>query len=319
MPRGRHRHEQPLHRLLPPAAVAAAALACAGGAWLVGPAGLGDTDTVVLRGLAAAAALAAVTGAVLTRRWDRRAGRRVAELDARRASMEWRAEEREAEHEAELEEARELRAAVERKLTARRAELGRLRNEHAALLRRYANAETERASALEGRRLLELEAAAPVRAALTSGAADHRSASGAPTPLTYLQASEALRHLRRSAERQRRLRAVEGGEADGPPTPASPAAAAAPVPPPAVRPAPAPRRPGGGFDFFGSAGAKPAGAARASGPAPRRDAGSPGTAEDAEPEPAPRSRRTHPAAGKVVDLADDAAALDITELRSALP
>ncbi|EST39009.1 hypothetical protein N566_04370, partial [Streptomycetaceae bacterium MP113-05] len=147
MPRGRHRHEQPLHRLLPPVAVAAAALACAGGAWLAGPAGIGDTDTVVLRGLAAAAALAAVTGAVLTRRWDRRAGRRVAELEARRASAEWRAEERQAEHEAESEEARDLRAALEKKLAAKRTELGRLRTEHAALLRRYATAETERAGA----------------------------------------------------------------------------------------------------------------------------------------------------------------------------
>jgi hypothetical protein len=295
---------------MPPAAVAAAALACAGGAWLVGPAGLGDTETVVLRGLVAAAALAAVTGAVLTRRWDRRAGRRVAELEARRASMEWRAEERQAEHEAELEEARERHTALERKLAAKRAELGRLRNEHAALLRRYATAETERASALEGRRLLELEAAAPARAALTSGAADHRSASGAPTPLTYLQASEALRHLRRSAERQRRLRAVEGA-----PETATPTATAFPVPPPAVRPAQPPRRQVGGFDFFGAAKAKPSGAARASTPAPRREAGS---ADDAEPERAPLRRPAHRAAGKVVDLgADDA--LDITELRSALP
>jgi hypothetical protein len=52
---------------------------------------------------------------------------------------------------------------LEQRLRAKRAELAGLRNEHAALLRRYATAETERATALEGRRLLEIEAA-PARA-----------------------------------------------------------------------------------------------------------------------------------------------------------
>ena len=115
--------------------------------------------------LAAAAAAAAVTGAVLMRTWDRAAGRRVAELDAcPRAATSGSTEERIAELETDVEESRELRAALDAKLRAKRAELARLRNEHAALLRRYATAETERASALEGRRLLALEAAAPPKA-----------------------------------------------------------------------------------------------------------------------------------------------------------
>ncbi|MER5825178.1 hypothetical protein ABT086_23690, partial [Streptomyces mirabilis] len=64
----------------------------------------------------------------------------------------------------DLDESRELRTKLEHKLRAKRAELAGLRNEHAALLRRYATAETERASALEGRRLLEIETVAPARA-----------------------------------------------------------------------------------------------------------------------------------------------------------
>ncbi|TVL92138.1 hypothetical protein CD790_10345 [Streptomyces sp. SAJ15] len=149
MPRGRHRQAPPLHRLLPPTSVAAASIACAAGAWLAG-------EVTVVRGLAAAASAAAVVGAVLLRRWDRAAGKRVAELTKARAREEWRAEERMAELEADVEEAREARAALNGKLRAKRAELARLRNEHAELLRRYATAETERARALEGRRQLAL-------------------------------------------------------------------------------------------------------------------------------------------------------------------
>jgi len=119
---------------------------------------------MVLRGLAAAAAVTAVVGAVVMRRWDTQAGKRVADLTRARASDEWRFEERVAELEADLDESRELRQKLEQRLRAKRAELAGLRNEHAALLRRYATAETERASALEGRRLLELEAATPARA-----------------------------------------------------------------------------------------------------------------------------------------------------------
>ncbi len=118
----------------------------------------------MLRGLAAAAAVTAVAGAVVMRRWDIQAGKQVADLTRARASDEWRHEERVAELESDLDESRELRGKLEQRLRAKRAELAGLRNEHAALLRRYATAETERASALEGRRLLEIEAAVPVPA-----------------------------------------------------------------------------------------------------------------------------------------------------------
>ncbi|MET9683143.1 hypothetical protein [Streptomyces coeruleorubidus] len=165
MPRGRHRHSPPLHRLLPPSAIAGVSLVCALGPWVF-------TEPMVLRGLAAAAAATAVIGAVVLRRWDTQAGKRVADLTRARASDEWRFEERVAELEADLEESRELRAKLEQRLRAKRTELAGLRNEHAALLRRYATAETERASVLEERRVLEIEATAPVRAALPAGAAE---------------------------------------------------------------------------------------------------------------------------------------------------
>ncbi|HCA85649.1 MAG TPA: hypothetical protein DEQ61_09240, partial [Streptomyces sp.] len=157
MPRGRHRHSPPLHRLLPPSTVIGVSLACGAGALLTG-------DPVTLRVLVAAAAAAAVTGAVLMRSWDRAAGRNVAELRRARVRDEWRTEEHIAELETDLEEARELRVGLEGKLRAKRSELARLRNEHAGLLRRYATAETERASALEGRRLLAIEASGAIPA-----------------------------------------------------------------------------------------------------------------------------------------------------------
>ena len=97
-------------------------------------------------------------------RLDQGAGKRVAELSRARASDEWRYDERIAEAESDLEESRELRTKLEAKLRSKRAELAALRNEHAALLRRYATAETERASALEGRRLLAIETSTPTRA-----------------------------------------------------------------------------------------------------------------------------------------------------------
>ncbi len=174
MPRGRHRHSPPLHRLLPPSAIAGVSLVCALGPWVF-------TEPVVLRALAAAAAVTAVVGAVVLRRWDTQAGRRVADLVRARASDEWRFEERVAELEADLEESRELRGKLEQRLRAKRTELAGLRNEHAALLRRYATAESERASVLEERRVLEIEATAPVRAALPAGAAQAPAeADGAP-------------------------------------------------------------------------------------------------------------------------------------------
>ncbi|MEU6577065.1 hypothetical protein [Streptomyces sp. NPDC046805] len=157
MPRGRHRHSPPLHRLLPPSAIAGLSLVCALSPWVF-------SETMVLRSLAAAAAATAVVGAVVMRRWDTQAGKQVADLTRARASDEWRHEERIAELEADLDESRDLRLKLEQRLRAKRTELTGLRNEHAALLRRYATAETERASALEGRRLLELEAVTPSRA-----------------------------------------------------------------------------------------------------------------------------------------------------------
>ncbi|WP_051828585.1 hypothetical protein [Streptomyces bicolor] len=157
MPRGRHRHSPPLHRLLPPSAIAGVSVVWALAPWVF-------TEPIVLRGLAAAAAATAVVGAVVMRRWDTQAGKKVADLTRARASDEWRYEERVAELETDLEESRELRMKLEQRLRAKRAELAGLRNEHAALLRRYATSETERASVLEERRVLEIEAATPTRA-----------------------------------------------------------------------------------------------------------------------------------------------------------
>ncbi|MFJ9351951.1 hypothetical protein [Streptomyces sp. NPDC101237] len=157
MPRGRHRHSPPLHRLLPPSVIAGVSLVCALGPWLF-------SQPTALRTLAAIAAATTAVGAAVMRRWDSEAGKQVADLSRARASDEWRHEERIAELETDLEESRELRAKLEQRLRAKRTELAGLRNEHASLLRRYATAETERASALEGRRLLEIEAVAPSNA-----------------------------------------------------------------------------------------------------------------------------------------------------------
>ncbi|MFJ8073946.1 hypothetical protein ACIQ7Q_08435 [Streptomyces sp. NPDC096176] len=265
MPRGRHRHSPPLHKLLPPSAVAGAAVLCASGAWFVG-------NAVVLRALVAAAAVAAVTGAVLMRSWDRSAGRRVAELTRGRASDQWKAEERVAELEADVEESRELRLKLDAKLRAKRVELAALRNEHAALLRRYANAETERASALEGRRQLAIEAAAPAKELPPAGST--------PTSGTYLRAAKALEDLTRNAAAQEARRTVEEArrrdlaeraqEADEPQGKhAAGAGTEQHVRPPSALPARRPvpaaaaivpygpqrsrvKRPEGGFDFFGT-------------------------------------------------------------------
>ncbi|MFD8454079.1 hypothetical protein [Streptomyces coelicoflavus] len=178
MPRGRHRHSPPLHRLLPPSAIAGVSVVCAFGPWLFG-------EMLILRVLAAAAAVTAVAGAVVMRHWDAQAGRRVADLTRARASDEWRFEERVAELESDLEESRELRQKLEHRLRAKRTELAGLRNEHASLLRRYATAETERASALEGRRLLEIEAA-PQAPALPAA----RTAPAQETPETVAEKVE---------------------------------------------------------------------------------------------------------------------------------
>ncbi|MFJ7768114.1 hypothetical protein ACIQ1J_06770 [Streptomyces sp. NPDC097107] len=178
MPRGRHRHSPPLHRLLPPSAIAGVSVVCAVGPWVF-------SEAMVVRLLAAAAAVTAVVGAVVMRHWDAQAGRRVADLTRARASDEWRYEERVAELESDLEESRELRVKLEHRLRAKRTELAGLRNEHAALLRRYATAETERATALEGRRLLETEAV-PQAPALPAA----RSAPVEETPAEDTAATE---------------------------------------------------------------------------------------------------------------------------------
>ncbi|MEU5973165.1 hypothetical protein [Streptomyces sp. NPDC047315] len=187
MPRGRHRHSPPLHRLLPPSAVAGASVLSAAGAWFL-------TEPVLLRTLTAVAAGAALSGAFLMRRWDRSAGRRVADLVRGRASDAWQSEERIAELESDVEESRELRGKLETKLRAKRVELAALRNEHAELLRRYAAAETGRASALEGRRQLAIEVADP-KALPGAGVS--------PTAAAYLRAAQALDALARNAAAQR--------------------------------------------------------------------------------------------------------------------
>lgn len=352
MPRGRHRHSPPLHKLLPPSAVAGVSVLCASGALFAG-------NAVVLRALVAAAAAAAVTGAVLMRSWDRSAGRMVADLTRGRAGDQWKAEERIAELEADVEESRELRIKLDAKLRAKRVELAGLRSEHAALLRRYANAETERASALEGRRQLAIEAAAPARALLPAGST--------PTPSTFLRAAKALEDLSRNAAAQEARRTVEEArrrdlserarEADEPqgkhaagggterharPSSALPArrtvpaaAAIAPYGPQRSRA----KRPEGGFDFFGTGNAAAAGGGVARtgdddpGNGPVRAIEAPGTQRAIEAvqhedladvvgeEALAAQRVSGPrAVGKVIDLTahDETEQLDVARLRNAV-
>ncbi|MEV0121346.1 hypothetical protein AB0I16_07265 [Streptomyces sp. NPDC050703] len=287
MPRGRHRHSPPLHRLLPPSAVAGVSVLSAGGAWMF-------AEPVVLRGLVAVAAAAAVVGSVVMRRWDQAAGKQVAELGRARASDEWRHEERIAEAEADLEESRALRGKLETKLRAKRAELAALRNEHADLLRRYATAETERASALEGRRLLAIGASSPAPALPKAGAEDlvpgavdlvpavragapvpaarteTAPAAGAaarqgtgPTPSLFQRANAALDRMTPRTEQaptaapEAAAEAGAEGESRGKPGAADGYGGherAVAVAPPVQARRPAPQ---GGFDFFGNKSATP--------------------------------------------------------------
>ncbi|QNE76648.1 hypothetical protein F0344_20260 [Streptomyces finlayi] len=343
MPRGRHRHSPPLHRILPPSLVAGVSVVCAAGAWLL-------AEPLALRALVAATAAAAVSGAYLMRSWDRAAGLRVAELTRARAGDEWKAEERIAELESDLEESRELRTRLETKLRRKRVELAGLRGEHAALLRRYANAETERATALEGRRQLALEAAASPR--------ELPAARSTPTPAAYLRASQALRDLTRNAALQEARRTADGAgrrdlaerartrdvEADGPkgkhaaaagagghqhrrPSTALPAPQLSPVPMPVPAPRPiqaasaivpyaAARRhlvPQGSFDFFGTQKANAA-----------IEAVQNEDLADVVGEEALAHHRTgateNRAVGKVIDLTahDETEQLDVAGLRSAV-
>lgn len=228
--------------------------------------------------MVAAAAAAGVVGAVVMRRWDRQAGKQVAELTRSRTSAEWRHEERIAELESDLEESRELRTKLEHKIRSKRGELAGLRNEHAALLRRYATAETERATALEGRRQLAIEASAPARAlpparssalpvlpAPVPVVAPRPTPSVVPTPTLYRRANGALDRLTRRTTPAASA-APEVDEPSGKPSAAdqhvrvSGTAAgtrggiSVPVAASVVQPAPT-RRPvvEGSFDFFGMA------------------------------------------------------------------
>ncbi|WP_030300718.1 hypothetical protein [Streptomyces katrae] len=264
MPRGRHRNPEPLHRLLTPTTVAGVSVASAAVAWLI-------AEPLPLRLLVALTAAAGVAGAVVMRAWDRSAGRRVAELARERVKDEWKTEERIAELESDLEEARALRAKLDAKLRAKRVELAGLRGEHAALLRRYATAETERASALEGRRLLAIEASAAPAAAPKElpAVSEERTSSGAPTSVGYARAHAAMKALARKAEADpAQPKVLEGRgaepralEAGGPPSrtdgaTGAPAAVPARRPAAAVAPYSAVRRSAsrveGGFDFFGT-------------------------------------------------------------------
>ncbi|MFD8939474.1 hypothetical protein ACFV0R_30220 [Streptomyces sp. NPDC059578] len=178
--------------------IAGASVLCATGAWFV-------SEAAILRGLVVGASVVAVAGSVVMRNWDRSAGRRVAELLRARTSDEWRFEERVAEIEGELESARAVRGKLEKRLRAKRAELAALRGEHAGLLRRYATAETERASALEGRRQLAMETpAAPADAASSAATAPKAllatdEVSPVATVALYLRANAVLDRLERGA------------------------------------------------------------------------------------------------------------------------
>jgi len=210
--------------MLPPSAIAGVSLVCALGPWVF-------TQTTVLRVLSAAAAATAVAGAVVMRRWDVQAGKRVADLTRARASDEWRFEERVAELEADLDESRELRQKLEQRLRAKRAELAGLRNEHAALLRRYATAEADRASVLEQRRVLEIEATAPARAlpAGTGGAPVAEQDEPAEEPVRedvpavfspegsqlFLRANAALARLGKGDEKSAKANSDTAAPAEG--------------------------------------------------------------------------------------------------------
>ncbi|MFI0718714.1 hypothetical protein [Streptomyces sp. NPDC021224] len=311
MPRGRHRHSQPLHRMLPPLTVGGAAAVLTAASFVV-------ADTGVIRVITAATALTAIAGAALARTWDRAAGRKVADLEASRVREEWRTEERVAELESDLEESREIRARLEKKLRGKRAELARLRTEHADLLRRYATAEAERARALEKIRELRVGDVPQQQLALTGG-----SPVG---PAAFLKAEQALRELSRNTARQQAQATVDAArrrEAAAPEEPEGrhtaeaharaglapretrlvPAAAAVlPYPQAGAQSA---GRAVGGFDFFGTQKALPA--APPSGPA-LPPAAAPAAAEHAQAAEA----------SEVIDLTahDDTEQLDMTGLRA---
>lgn len=189
MPRGRHRTSLQTRRLLPSLTAVAVASACAGGS-------LASDDPVTLRVIVVVAAAAVYTGAVLQRRRERIQDREISRLQTARIRDEWHTDEKIAELESDLEDFREIRTRAERKLNAKRSEFARLRGEHAALLKRYATAESERARALEKSRLA-LGPAAPCSPL---------------TPSAFLRASAALDALTYNAARQEALEAAEAAE-----------------------------------------------------------------------------------------------------------
>ncbi|WP_030720434.1 hypothetical protein [Streptomyces sp. NRRL F-2580] len=336
MPRGRHRNPEPLHRLLTPTTIAGVSVISAGAAWLLA----GPDDGTALRLLVALTAAAGVGGAVVMRAWDRSAGRRVAELARERVKDEWRTDERIAELESDLEEARVLRGRLDAKLRAKRVELAGLRGEHAALLRRYATAETERASALEGRRLLAIEASAAPAAAQKElpAVSEERTSAGAPTSVGYARAHAALGALARRKQTQAALPAAPAA-APSAPAPAVPASSVPASSVPARRPAAAvapyaaqrrtASRVEGGFDFFGT---KNAAQARAVIEAVQNEdladvvgaeALAVHKAESVEaapgPEFKPETAETR-AVGQVIDLTahDETEPIDVVRLRTAI-
>ncbi|GAA2724468.1 hypothetical protein GCM10010315_54300 [Streptomyces luteosporeus] len=272
-------------------------------------------EPLVIRALAAASAAAAVVGSVMMRRWDRAAGKRVAQLSAARTRDEWKTEERIAELETDLEETRLARTRVEVKLRNKRAELARLRTEHADLLRRYATAETERASALEGRRLLEKGAGAKPAA---PGEAKALPPAGIG-PDAYRRAADALRTLERKAEATAAAKAAEeaaaakaaaenAGKNAG--KKQKPAAAKKTAKADAAPPVPAARRKvartQGGFDFFGNA--------KKDKPVDEQDLA------DVVGEEALAEAAGVDEDGKVIDLTahDETEQIDVAELRTAI-
>ncbi|MDX3536522.1 hypothetical protein PV721_19485 [Streptomyces sp. MB09-01] len=332
MPRGRHRNPEPLHRLLTPSTVAGVSVISAGAAWLL-------AEPLALRLLVALTAASGIGGAVVMRAWDRSAGRRVAELARERVKDEWRTDERIAELESDLEEARVLRGRLDAKLRAKRVELAGLRGEHAALLRRYATAETERASALEGRRLLAIEASAAPAATQKElpPVSEERTSAGAPTTVGYARAHAALGALARRAQ-QAALPAAPAAPsalpASSAPASSAPASAVpARRPAAAVAPYAAQRRTAsrveGGFDFFGT---KNAAQARAVIEAVQNEdladvvgaeALAVHKAESAQdvpgPEFKPATAETR-AVGQVIDLTahDETEPIDVVRLRTAI-
>ncbi|WP_031522361.1 hypothetical protein [Streptomyces sp. NRRL F-5123] len=312
MPRGRHRHSQPLHRMLPPLTVGGTAAVLTAASFVV-------ADSGVIRVITAATALTAIAGAALARTWDRAAGRKVADLEAGRVREEWRTEERVAELESDLEESRDIRARLEKKLRGKRGELARLRTEHADLLRRYATAEAERARTLEKIRELRVGDVPQQQLALPGG-----SPVG---PAAFLKAEQALRELSRNAARQQAQATVDAArrrEAAAPEEPegrhTAEAHARAGLAPRETRLVPAAAavlpyaqsgtypagRAVGGFDFFGTQKELPA--APAAGPALPPAAAPPAAAEHVQAAEA----------SEVIDLTahDDTEQLDMSGLRA---